>query len=194
MARRYAVTLVGTPDYIAPEILEVAEGYDPDAFLDDGEDSSQDAIVYGAGVDCWSLGIVIFEVSSFSCSGVSLTHETQMLYGVAPFYAEGIPETYERIVNHAVRHPLSVLSMCLLVPLPDHPQAPSLVRGLGFCTRSHQAVQLRGRQFAADQLLRLFVQASDRIDISQVKAHAWLAAEPFGRFATGKIIPSRFPR
>ncbi|GAA6013807.1 hypothetical protein JCM8202_000819 [Rhodotorula sphaerocarpa] len=102
MARKYCRALVGTPDYIAPEILLHAEALYRDEMDSDDEDdeasrtfssverkerpgaeAAQDpqSRAYGAEVDWWSCGVVMYE----------------LLYGVAPFFAEHIPHTYDRV-------------------------------------------------------------------------------------------------
>ncbi|GAA5868380.1 hypothetical protein JCM3774_003273 [Rhodotorula dairenensis] len=108
IARKHCRALIGTPDYIAPEILSHAEALYlevEDADSDDEEggggggdglgistkgtgrspvpDSNDNLPAYSAAVDLWSSGIVMYE----------------LLYGVAPFYADKIPETYDRIVR-----------------------------------------------------------------------------------------------
>ncbi|GAA5938443.1 uncharacterized protein JCM15063_000737 [Sporobolomyces koalae] len=84
VACKYALALVGTPDYIAPEILQHAEKVAEDSF--DFESTlwkeTERARAYGCEVDWWSVGIVAYE----------------LLFGQAPFFAEAIAETYERIV------------------------------------------------------------------------------------------------
>lgn len=74
IARKYARALVGTPDYIAPEILHNAErvvqdfGFDEsdeleepsaEVELQDGEERA-----YGCEVDWWSVGVTLYEVST----------------------------------------------------------------------------------------------------------------------------------
>ncbi|TKA58364.1 hypothetical protein B0A53_00103 [Rhodotorula sp. CCFEE 5036] len=106
IARKHCRALIGTPDYIAPEILSHAEALYLEEEEEEEEDSDEgggaggglgiksaaggadaeskdELAAYGAGVDLWSSGIVIYE----------------LLFGVAPFYAEEIPETYDRIVR-----------------------------------------------------------------------------------------------
>ncbi|GAA5821321.1 hypothetical protein JCM11251_004571 [Rhodosporidiobolus azoricus] len=90
IARQYCRALTGTPDYIAPEVLLHAEKvYEQDE--DDEEDFGAggkevidlDERAYGAEVDIWACGVVLYE----------------LLTGQAPFFAEEISDTYERIIN-----------------------------------------------------------------------------------------------
>lgn len=89
---------IGTPDYIAPEILKMAE----DAMMDDFGSGASDIDIdpdktvrpgdleeprgYGPDVDWWSFGATIYE----------------MAIGQAPFYAGTVRETYDLITRCGV--------------------------------------------------------------------------------------------
>ena len=70
---------VGTPDYIAPEILIQAETL----FASDNE---HDLHPYTSAVDWWSLGVVLFE----------------LVVGSPPFFANTIAETYNKIKRYDI--------------------------------------------------------------------------------------------
>ena len=95
----------GTCDYISPEILKAHEEAlvalelelseseqegDPREKSKRGHSHQTGATSeggYGKEVDWWSLGAMIYE----------------MAYGVAPFFANDIRQTYARIIAHEVR-------------------------------------------------------------------------------------------
>jgi len=64
--------VVGTPDYIAPEILSDSIGYD-DNFM-------------GPSLDWWSIGVILFE----------------FLVGIPPFNDDDINKIFQNIIDHKI--------------------------------------------------------------------------------------------
>lgn len=107
--KQYCIVPCGTCDYISPEILKAHEealvalemtgnedsfngsftgGRRREGWREEGYDDSDKEEGYGKETDWWSLGAMIYE----------------MAYGVAPFFARDIRQTYSRIMGHEVRY------------------------------------------------------------------------------------------
>ncbi|KAF9472378.1 kinase-like protein [Pholiota conissans] len=83
--KRYCLVPCGTCDYISPEILQAHEEALVALEMEDGElEFNPESEGYGMETDWWSLGAMLYE----------------MAYGVAPFFANDIRQTYVRIMNH----------------------------------------------------------------------------------------------
>ena len=99
LPKRYCLVPCGTCDYISPEILQAHEAALVALELEGKEistlpSSMSDEAEHGYGVetDWWSFGAMLYE----------------MVYGVAPFFANEIRHTYQKIMNHEVS------DLCLL--------------------------------------------------------------------------------
>ena len=87
--KRHCMVPCGTCDYISPEILQAHEAALVALEMSDEpvNDSKDDVIGgYGRETDWWSLGAMLYE----------------LIYGVAPFFAKDIRQTYLKIMDHGV--------------------------------------------------------------------------------------------
>ncbi|TDL17569.1 kinase-like protein [Rickenella mellea] len=136
--KKHCLVPCGTCDYISPEILKAHE----DALIalemtdDTARDSNHSRVNseladpfeggYGRETDWWSLGAMIYE----------------MAYGVAPFFAKDIGQTYLRIMDHE-------RSLKFHNTIDVSADLVSLLRGL-LCHHEHRL----GRH-SIDEILRL---------------------------------------
>lgn len=93
---------------IAPDILLAHERVIEEDSIDESLDDTMPG-PYDNSIDLWSYGVMLYEVRRVKAPGSAwwtLAHNAirlQMTTGTLPFFADTIPETYEKILHHQVR-------------------------------------------------------------------------------------------
>lgn len=92
-------TVLGTPDYIAPEMLELSRR---------SGRNGEGRCSYNERIDCWAIGILVFE----------------LLVGTCPFYSDYVGETMELIQSYDFELPdrLSLLAKDFIRKILTHPR------------------------------------------------------------------------
>ncbi|ORY34761.1 kinase-like domain-containing protein [Naematelia encephala] len=152
---RYCEQPVGTPDYIAPEVLQIAE----EAFIASEsslypQDDSRAG--YDVAVDWWSLGVTLFE----------------MAFGCSPFYSATISATYAKIIacpsslvfpaTPSLPNQLLHLITCLLRPRARRLFGPEIL-GLSTLEQGGQRVE-EARAQIAGHLLPIGLHGDNTLD------------------------------
>lgn len=103
VSREYCLVPCGTCDYISPEVLQsheealVALELKEDSPHRSHQTSPGEISCYGRETDWWSFGAMVYE----------------MTYGIAPFFAQDIGQTYVKIMDHRVSSILMQLLECM---------------------------------------------------------------------------------
>lgn len=112
---QFCVQPVGTPDYLAPEVLILAEQAvieSEQVHQTSGSHIPQHSEKkgYNASIDWWSLGSTLYEMAT----------------GKPPFFAETIHETYEKLITFRVSSLFSAQYHSLLIIVNFHLQSDNL--------------------------------------------------------------------
>ncbi|THH18398.1 hypothetical protein EUX98_g8966, partial [Antrodiella citrinella] len=112
--KRHCLVPCGTCDYISPEILRAHEAALVALEMSgEPDDDSRDDVTggYGRETDWWSLGAMLYE----------------MVYGIAPFFAKDIKQTYLKITDHTSSS-VSSPGIALVRNTPSQQSSRSILR------------------------------------------------------------------